>query len=168
MPAYAALLRAVNLGSTSRISSADLCRIATKCGFADVRTYIASGNLLFKTDETEVAVRDTLEQALAAHFGKPVGVFVRTHAELAAITAQSPFADRPGTASVVLFLHKPPAAAALQRLVAPDGEEAALGTREIYLHYPNGQGRSRLKLPALADGTARNFTTVAKLRDLTA
>ena len=61
MSAYAALLRAVNLGSTSRISSADLCRIATACGFADVRTYIASGNLLFKTDETEDTVRDTLE-----------------------------------------------------------------------------------------------------------
>jgi len=48
-------------------------------------------------------------------------------------------------------------------MVAPDGEEARLGEREIYIHYPNGQGRSKLKLPAAKAGTARNINTISKL-----
>ena len=47
-----------------------------------------------------------------------------------------------------------------------DGERMALGKREIYVHYPRGQGQSRLAIPAAAEGTARNMNTVTKLAEL--
>ena len=59
-----------------------------------------------------------------------------------------------------------PPAGALTSAKNVDGERMALGKREIYVHYPRGQGQSRLAVPAAADGTARNMNTVAKLAEL--
>jgi uncharacterized protein (DUF1697 family) len=57
---------------------------------------------------------------------------------------------------------------ALDKMVAPDGEEAKLAGREIYIHFPIGSGKSKLKLPALKAGTTRNLNTVRKLAELAA
>ena len=85
MTSYVALLRAVNVGGTGKLPMSDLKSMCEKAGFARVRTYIASGNVVFGSDLTEAGVKATLEAALAAYAGKPVGVLVRTAAEMAEV-----------------------------------------------------------------------------------
>lgn len=163
MPAYIALLRAVNVGGTGKLPMADLKALCEASGFRRVRTYIASGNVVFEADGTEAEVKSTLESALAEYAGKPVGVLVRTAAELAGALARNPFPEAPGNRAVAIFLDAPPPLDALDRMTGLKDEEARLGVREVYVHYPSGQADSRLKIPAAAAGTARNLNTVAKL-----
>lgn len=90
MTAYVALLRAVNVGGTGRLPMEELERMCVQAGFEDVRTYIASGNVVFGCKRSEAAVKARLEAALAAYAGKPVGVLVRTRDEIAAVLAANP------------------------------------------------------------------------------
>ena len=91
---------------------------------------------------------------------------IRTAEELAAVVAANPFADEAAAFVVAIFLDAPPPAGSPKAAKNVDGERIALGKREIYVHYPRGQGRSRLAIPAAAEGTARNMNTVAKLAEL--
>ena len=65
--------------------------------------------------------------------------------------------------TVAIFLDHAPAPDALKNVKGQANEEMQLGAREIYVHYPDGMGRSKLRIPAAGDGTARNMNTVAKL-----
>ena len=80
MQAYIALLRAVNVVGTGKLPMVELKAICEKAGFKSVKTYIASGNVVFKSGKSEAAVKAVLEAALEAYMGKPVGVMVRTAA----------------------------------------------------------------------------------------
>jgi uncharacterized protein (DUF1697 family) len=163
---YVALLRAVNVGGTSKLPMAELKRMAGECGFADPRTYIASGNLLFHSDETEAGIRQRLEEKLSAFFGKPVEVFVRTADELAAVAAANPFPDEKGSRLMVSFLHEPPPGDTLERVRGLGDERIALGRREIYVAYGDGISQSKLKLPEAPIRTVRNINTVQTLARL--
>jgi uncharacterized protein (DUF1697 family) len=165
LTAYVALLRAVNVGGTGKLPMADLRAMAGKAGFAKVRTYIASGNLVFESDADEGAVKAALEAALKAYAGKPVGVLVRTGAEMAAVVAANPFPAAPANRTVAIFLDTPPPPDFLAGVSGRQSEKIAPGAREIYVHYPHGQGNSKLKIPAARTGTARNLNTVAKLAE---
>ena len=167
MSQYIALLRAVNVGGTSKLPMAELKSIADELGFHDVRTYIASGNLIFSSRLGEDAVRQKLEAALARHMGKPVPVMVRTAAEVAEVAEGNPFKDAPGRRVLAIFLAEPPPVGALDEVRGLDGERLALGRREIYVDYCGRLlGRSKLVIPAAARGTARNMNTIAKLAEL--
>ncbi len=168
MPVYVALLRAVNVGGTGTLPMAELKAICEDLGFADVKTYIQSGNVLFRSELAETKVQRKLEAALAERMGKTPGVLLRSRRELEAVAAKAPFPDAKPNFLLITFLPEPPAADALDKLVAPNGEEVKIDGREIYIHYPNGSGRSKLKLPALKPGTARNLNTVRKLAELVA
>lgn len=163
MPAYVALLRAVNVGGTGKLPMSDLVEMATAIGFKRPRTYIASGNLVFQSPRGEAQVRKALEEALARYAGKPVSVAVRTAAEMEAILEANPFSDRSPRFTVVMFLDAAPPTDWRQGLQAPGGEEVAVGTREFYIHFGEGMAGSKLKLPAATGGTSRNINTVAKL-----
>lgn len=165
MTSYVALLRAVNVGGTGKLPMADLRAMAQDAGFANVRTYIASGNLVFESDADEGAVKAALESALEVYAGKPVGVVVRTGDEMAAIAAANPFPDAPANRTVAILLSAPPPADLLAGVSGRQSEEITAGVREIYVHYPDGQGNSKLKIPAARAGTARNLNTVAKLAE---
>ncbi len=167
MSTHVVLLRAVNVGGTGALPMADLRRLAQDAGFTGVRTYIASGNLLVESDDDADAVGRTIAAALADYAGRPVDVLVRSPQELARVLAANPFPDAPGNRVSVYFLPVPtPSDAADRATGADDGEEVRVGKRAVYVHYPNGMGRSRLRLPAAAVGTARNLNTVAKLVEL--
>ncbi|ACP24534.1 hypothetical protein NGR_c07410 [Sinorhizobium fredii NGR234] len=168
MPVYVALLRAVNVGGTGMLPMAELRTICEDLGFAGVKTYIQSGNVLFYSDLAEPEVKRKLEKALAERMGKAPGVLLRSRRDLEAVAAKAPFAGAKPNFLLVTFLPEPPAADALDELVAPDGEEVKIDGREIYIYYPNGSGRSKLKVPALKRGTARNLNTVRKLAELAA
>jgi len=163
MPAFIALLRAVNVGGTGKLPMSELIDMAKAAGFTQPRTYIASGNLVFGSPLAEAQVKATLERSLASYAGKPVSVMVRTAEEMAAVLAANPFPGRAPNHTVVVFLDGPTPKDWREGLEAPDGEEAAAGTRELYIHYGSGMARSRFKLPAAAGGTARNINTVTRL-----
>jgi len=163
MPTYIALLRAVNVGGTGKLPMAELKAMGEQAGFANVRTFIASGNLLFESAQTEKQVTAALASRLAAYAGKPVGVLVRTGAELAAVLAANPFASEPPNRVMAIFLDGALPADALDHVTGRKDERLALGRREIYVHYASGMADSRLTMAAAAAGTARNMNTVAKL-----
>jgi uncharacterized protein (DUF1697 family) len=166
---FVALLRAVNLGPVRAIAMKDLSKLCTDLGFKNVRTFIQSGNVLFRTARKEDDVRNALERALARHMKADVDVFVRTASEMTKILDANPFPHAEPNKVVVVFLAKPAPQAILDMVVAPGGEEVRLGKRELYIHYPNGQGRSKLKIRGDAGhGTARNINTVRKLASLAA
>lgn len=168
MPVYIALLRAVNVGGTGSLPMAELKSMCEDLGFTDVKTYIQSGNVLFRSDEKETAVEKKLDEALGRKLGKRPGVMVRTRKELDSIAANAPFPDAKPNFLLVYFLPEKAPGDALDKMVAPDGEEAKLAGREIYVHYANGSSRSKLKLPALKPGTSRNLNTVRKLAEMAA
>ncbi|HMR12174.1 MAG TPA: DUF1697 domain-containing protein [Arachnia sp.] len=166
MAGYVALLRAVNVGGTGKLPMADLRDMCVGLGFEGVRTYIASGNVVFSASLSEAEVKAALEERLRAYAGKPVGVMVRTAQEMADVLGANPFPDEPGNRTVAIFLDAPPPADALDTVKNRRDEEVRLGTREIYVAYGSGMGSSKLAIPAGAGGTARNMNTVAKLADL--
>ena len=166
---FIALLRAVNLGATRAIAMKDLSKLCTDLGLKNVRTFIQSGNVLFRTARKEDDVRNALEKALARHMKAEVDVFIRTAREMQRIMDANPFPHAEPSKVVVVFLAKAAPKAILDTVVAPGGEEVRLGKRELYIHYPNGQGRSKLKIRSDGGhGTARNTNTVRKLVSLAA
>jgi uncharacterized protein (DUF1697 family) len=166
MPAYIALLRAVNVGGTGKLPMTELKSMCEQAGFTKVKTYIASGNVVFLSKLTEAKVKSTLEATLASYADKPVGVLVRTAPEMAAVLAANPFAQMPTNRTVAIFLDAPPPANALETITNQTTEQLRPGLREIYAYYPDGQGESKLKIPAAKIGTARNMNTVAKLAEM--
>lgn len=166
MTGYVALLRAVNVGGTGKLPMADLREMCVALGFNGVRTYIASGNVVFSTGLSEAEVKKALEERLRAYAGKPVGVMVRTAREMADVLSANPFPDDPGNRTVALFLDAPPPADTLDTVRNRVDERVGLGKREIYIAYGSGMGTSKLAIPAGAAGTARNMNTVAKLAEL--
>jgi uncharacterized protein (DUF1697 family) len=166
--AYVALLRAVNVGGTGKLPMAELRAMVGEIGFTRVRTFIASGNVLFDSPQPEADVKAKIEARLAAYAGKRVAVFVRTAAELAAIVADDPFRDALGSQHVVFFcdVAPPPDLASSSR--NQQGERIAVGRREVYVDYGGNISDSRLKLALGDDHTGRNFNSVRKLAELAA
>ena len=167
MTVFVALLRAVNVGGTGKLPMSDLVAMAEAAGFQRVRTYIASGNLVLESPRPAKQVKAALEEALASYAGKPVGVMVRSAAEMAAVLEANPFPDKAPNHTVVVFLDAAPPDGWRDGLVALEGEEVRAGARELYIHYAKGIARSKLKLPAAASGTARNINTVTRLVTMT-
>ncbi|WP_417495427.1 DUF1697 domain-containing protein [Maricaulis sp.] len=166
MTAFIALLRAVNVGGTGKLPMSELVAMCEALGYGQVKTWIASGNVVFTSDHDEARVKAGLEARLLAWAGKPVGVMLRTAEEMRAVLAGNPFPQAAPNRTVAIFLDTPPG--------APEGirnrkdEEVRPGEREIYVHYPSGMGQSKLVIPLASSGTARNMNTVAKLAEMAA
>jgi uncharacterized protein (DUF1697 family) len=172
MARLVALLRGINLGSKRRIAMADLRALMEELGYTDVRTVLASGNVVFTGAKAKA--REKLEAGLEDRFGMKVDVILRTMGELEAVVADDPFGDdvTNPTRYFVVFLPAAPAAARLGKLqeedFAPDA--FAAGGRELYAWCPDGMQNSRLmkelgKPGLAATATVRNFSTVKKLLD---
>ncbi len=168
MNSYIALLRAVNVGGTGKLPMTDLKVLCEEAGFASVKTYIASGNVVLQSKLAEDEVKASLEAALQAYAGKAVGVMIRTAAEMAEVVKKNPFPKHRGSQVVAIFLDKAPAKDALEHCKHLTSEEIRLGKREIYVFYPDGMGKSKLVISAAKTGTARNMNTCAKLAEMAA
>ncbi len=166
MATYVALLRAINVGGTGALAMSDLKTLCTEAGFKNVRTFIQSGNVILESAASERSVKAKLERAVTARLGKPTAALVRTPAELGRTLDANPFVDADPRRVIVFFLDEPPPRDALKTVQIPGREEVAARGREIFVHYPDGQGRSKLKLPVAQSGTGRNLNTVAKLLEL--
>ena len=163
MTTFIALLRAVNVGGTGKLPMAELEAMCGDAGFARVQTYIASGNVVFTSRKSEAAVKAALEKQLAAYAGKPVGVLVRSAAEMAQVLADNPFPKMAPNRTMAVFLDRAPPADTLAGVRGRKDEDIRLGRREIYIHYGEGMAKSKLVIPAAKTGTARNMNTVAVL-----
>ena len=168
MTAYIALLRAVNVGGTGKLPMSELKAMCEAARFKSVRTYIASGNVVFESALSEHAVKQQLERRLLAYAGKPVGVMVRTAKEMADVLARNPFPRAPGNRTIAIFLDAAPPADTLESVSGAVDEVVDIGQREIYVLYGESMARSKLKIPAAKNGTARNMNTVAKLAAMAA
>lgn len=166
MTTYIALLRAVNVGGTGKLPMSELKSMCESLGFENVRTYIASGNVVFDSPLAEKKVADALAVSLEEYAGKPVGVLVRTGAEMAAVLAANPFKSAATNLTFAIFLDAKPPADSIDTVRGRNDEELELGKREIYVTYPGGSGKSKLTIPAAKAGTARNMNTVAKLAEM--
>jgi len=160
---YIALLRAVNVGGTGKLPMADLRALCEKAGFRDVRTYIASGNVVFSSDLTAPKALVTLESALAKRLGVATQVLIRTADELEAVIAANPFPEAEPNQLIVVFLSKEEPLSAIDGWKIPGRERIALVGRELFIHYPDGIGQSKLKAPFADQGTGRNLNTVRAL-----
>ena len=166
MKSYVALLRAVNVGGTGKLPMADLRLLCENAGFKNVVTYIASGNVVFKSDFSATKVKSILEGQLANYAGKSVGVIIRSASEMSAVLAANPFPETTPNRTVAIFLDHAPPMDALAFVTGRSDEHIELGKREIYVHYGDGMASSKLKIPAARAGTARNMNTVARLAEM--
>ena len=163
---YVAFLRAINVGGTGRLPMADLRQLCEETGFGNVKTYIASGNVVFTSDQRAKLVKSSLEASLEAYADKPIPVILRTALELRAVLDENPFPDADPSKTLAVFLEAKPTADALDKAVGKVDEEASIGEREIYIHYPRGLGQSKFRIPAAKNGTARNMNTIARMLEL--
>jgi len=168
MGSFVALLRAVNVGGTGKLPMNELKAICETLGFTSVRTYIASGNVVFESRKSAGAIKRGLEKALAAYAGKAVGVMVRSAAEMAQVAADNPFPKLAPNRTMAIFLDGGPPKDTLAGVRGQQDEKIKLGQREIYVHYGEGMGKSKLVIPAAKTGTARNLNTVAVLAKMAA
>ena len=168
MTAYVALLRAVNVSGTGKLPMSDLKAMGEACGFDQCRTSIASGNLLFASDLGEADAQQRIASHIEEYFGKAVPVHVRSAAEMAEAVANNPFASEPGNRVVALFTSEKPTQAAIDAATGINGERLVIGPRLIYICYGDGMADSKLKLPAMREGTARNMNSVGKMAELLA
>lgn len=163
MPVHIMLLRAVNVGGTGMLPMVELRALCESIGCRAVRTYIQSGNVVCSSPLTAARVKAKVEKAVTEKLGKPVQVMVRSLDELESVVANNPFPDAAPNQLLVMFLDEAPPRSALASCVIPGTERVELRGREVFVHFPEGMGRSKLKVPFAAAGTGRNLNTVRAL-----
>ena len=161
-----ALLRAVNVGGTGKLPMTTLAQMCVTASFERVKTYIASGNVVFRSGGSEDEVRSALEDQLRTFAGKSVGVIVRTAVEVADTLARNPFLNSPGNRVMALFLDGALPVDPLDGVTGIKDEQVRLGKRELFVLYPDGMANTRLRIPSEKRGTARNMNTIAKLAQM--
>ncbi|MFT3712969.1 MAG: DUF1697 domain-containing protein [Archangium sp.] len=175
-PVLVALLRGINVGGNKKVPMETLRKLAEKAGFTSVKTYINSGNLLFRTGDAPAKVEATLEKAIAKEFGFTVDVVVRTADAWEQYAKKSGFPDVEKTRPNLLLLglaKSPVAKGAAEALnaLAKDGERVKAIKDALWIDYAEALGRSKLTPAALdkhtgSPVTGRNWNTVLKLAEL--
>lgn len=177
MTVYIALLRGINVGGKNIIKMAELKKLFESIGLYEVKTYIQSGNVLFKSNEEEEALRNQIEHKIKEIFGFPVAVVLRTAEELEQIIGSLPFSEeeisqaRLSSEAEVLYvalMTNEPLQEKIELLKAYKGEsdEYAIIGREVYLLFKNSIRNSKLanNLNKLdVQNTVRNWKTINKL-----
>lgn len=174
---FVALLRAVNVGGTSKAPSADLKSAAEAAGLDAVQPVLQTGNLVFRAEGLPHELEGRLEQTFLDALGLKTAVMVRRAEEWAGVVAANPFRDEAKTDPshlLVMVMKREPLEEGVKALQGhPGPERIEVRGRELYIVYPEGIGRSKLnsaagwkKLGCL--GTGRNWNTVLKLNALLA
>ncbi len=177
MPVGIALIRGINVTGNNTLPMEWLRAMCGKIGLCDARTYIASGNVVFRCDGTAPAkCAERLEAAIEKGRGFRPRVMVRTLPELRRVVSSCAFADVEAlepSRVLVMFLGDAPSAAARKAAVAimTEPERVAVRGREAFLYYPNGVGTAETPMNAVekalgTSGTCRNWNTVKKLVEM--
>ncbi len=169
-----ALLRGINVGGKNKLPMKDLAEIFVNAGCEDVRTYIQSGNVVFRADPvlTE-GIPSLIRESILSGFGYRVPVVTRTVLDLQEIVQVNPFPEAEANRLLVLFLADLPDRALVETLDPnrSPGDEFAVVGREVFLHCPNGFARSKLTNNYFdsrlsTTSTGRNWRTVNKLLEM--
>ncbi|ADD45079.1 DUF1697 domain-containing protein [Stackebrandtia nassauensis] len=171
MATYVALLRGINVGGHNKLPMAELRDLFATLGHPGARTYIQSGNVVFDAEAEASDLERDIAAGIADRFGYTVAVMVRSREQLDAVLAAHPFGGRdldPAKVAVVFL------SATVDAVTVPEGypEEAVSVGRELFIHYPDGMGKSKLDRSGfwkqLGDTktTVRNWRTVTKLREM--
>jgi uncharacterized protein (DUF1697 family) len=169
-----ALVRGINVGGHKQVAMAELRDLLTRLGFADARSLLQSGNLVFRSGaQTGPQLERLLEAEAEKRLGLHSDFFVRAAAQWKTIVADNPFrreAERDPGHLMVVFLKDAPEAEAVKALQAGiTGPEVVRAKgRQAYIVFPDGVGRSRLTHALIEKklgtrGTGRNWNTVMKL-----
>jgi len=177
MSTFIALLRGVNVIGKNMIRMPELARAFEKAGFRNIRTYIQSGNVIFRTDEETTALLSAkISKLIDSKFGLTIGVIVITPSELADIIAHNPFAKKPGidlTRLHVTFLDRDAEPGKAEKMLSyhypPD--EIIIGKRVVYGHCPEGYGHTKyhtnfIEKKLSARATSRNWNTCLTLLEM--
>jgi uncharacterized protein (DUF1697 family) len=172
---FVALLRGINVGK-NMLKMDRLRAICESLGAENVRTYLQSGNVVFRAKGTADHWTKSLEKKLAGETRLPVSVLVRTAAEIAAVAKSNPFLKEKGidtTRLAVTFLQQAPSKESLAAVAAKDlaDERFHVAGRELYLHCPSGFAKAKLYLldkPLAQKTTFRNWNSVTKLAEMAA
>ena len=177
MNTYISMLRGINVSGQKKIRMIALKSLYEAMSFANVQTYLQSGNVVFDTDvQDRSKLTAVIEKQIKLSFGHAVSVFLREGADLRRIIEHNPFLEKKNEDPAhlyVTFLYTKPNEATLRQLAAPENEtgEFIVGEREIFLFCPDGYGRTKLSnnfferqlnMPA----TTRNWRTVNALYDM--
>ena len=176
MTVYIALLRGVNVGGHNKLPMKELTELCARLGLEDVRTYIQSGNIVFRSSIPPSDIAATVHAGIAERFGFDIPVMVFDADEWGRILSASPYgalaAEDPAKVLVTLLDGKP-AESQLEKLsgVVSGDEEFHLDGRALYLRLPQGAGRSKLAARVAAanfktPATARNWRTMLKLEEM--
>ena len=177
MATFISMLRGVNVGGHRPVKMAELVDLYRSLGLKEPRSYIQSGNVIFGSAAKDAAALPRrIEQAIEKKFGIHSDVILRTADEINDVVTRNPFAGRLDVAPnklQVIFLSCEPDAQCAGRVASlpSEPEELHLLGRELFIHFPNGFGKSKLTQSALdravgVPGTARNWNTVQKLLEL--
>lgn len=177
MPTHIAMLRGINVSGHKPVKMERLRASFEALGFTDVKTYVQSGNVVFKTAKiSEISLVTKIAKKVLDDFGFSVSVLVRTPAELDAVLERNPIAKQAGAEEnklYVTFLSQP-APKGTEELLKPlatAAEQIHVDGREIYLHCPNGYGTTKVSNTAIekklsAQATTRNWRTVKNLFEM--
>ena len=175
MGRHVALLRAVNVGGRT-LPMAALRTLCEDLGWADVTTYIQSGNVVFSVEGKTDALEVKLEKAIVKEFGLEVPVIVRTAAQWARYAKANPFpkaAEDEPNRLMLLLAKRPPAAGAEAAIQAraKDGEQVKQAGGALWIHFPAGSGQSKLTPSSIdravgSPATSRNYRTVLRIGEM--
>jgi uncharacterized protein (DUF1697 family) len=176
MPTYVALLRAVNVPNSTKLSMAEFRKLLEGLGYKRVETYIQSGNAVFDAPVPAAKTAKAIAAALEKLMGGPVGVLLRTHVELGRVIAGNPYASEAaadGARVHAVFLSGIPVEAAIAGLkkIPPRSDRYHHLGDTLYLHLPDGAAESKFTAKTLdrilgVNVTARNWNTVVKLHEM--
>lgn len=169
MTSFVALLRGVNVGGVS-IKMGELASLVEGLGYTDVKTVLASGNVLLTSSDAASAIKTTLESALRERFGYEAWVHVLTVDAIRKLIAAYPFPREPDRHAYVVFTLKPEVRAELLAVeLDPAFEQAAAGDGVVYWSAPKGStldsamGKAQAKASYKPWLTTRNLNTLEKL-----
>jgi uncharacterized protein (DUF1697 family) len=174
MSMYIALLRGINVGGHNKIKMAELKSLLEEIGFAKVKTYIQSGNVLFESADDAAFLRQSLEERIEERFGFKVPVVLRTSEEWERVIMDCPFSPeglQEGESISVAFLGDEPSQEGIERLGPYQSEmdHFQIIGKNLYLFFRHSIRDSKLaaNLPKVGvPATVRNWNTVLKLGDL--
>ncbi|HMD30355.1 MAG TPA: DUF1697 domain-containing protein [Candidatus Acidoferrales bacterium] len=177
MAVIISMLRGVNLAQHHRVKMDALRALYQSLKLRDPQTFIQSGNVLFRTEEKDLArLAARIQKGIETKFGFRSDVILRTVAEMKDVIRRNPFAARRGIDPrklLVTFLATGPGAEIRRQCLAikADPEELHIDGRELYIYFPNGVARPKLSWSVLertlkTTGTARNWNSVQKLLEM--
>ena len=177
MNVVVSMLRGINIGPHKRMKMDELRALYSSLKLRDAETYVQSGNVVFKTDENDLAIlAKRIEKGIEKKFGFGSEVVLRTAADLRSVIAKNPFAGRRDihpSRLLVTFLVSDPGQEARDRMraIKAEPEELWMDGRELYIYYPEGIARPKLAFPVIektlkTSGTGRNWNSVKKLLEI--